>query len=153
MGHPRRTKHFIDASVQGTLARRLIFHWCVFLIVTSVAAFLLQVLTNPFESLAVHAQELWFTHGPMLVVMIFLLPVFVVDTIKLSNRFAGPIFSLRRSIRSIVQGKPAQKLKFRRHDFWHDLADDYNAMLLRLELLNETDAQLAEEEQLATSGK
>jgi hypothetical protein len=153
MGHPRRTKHFIDASVQGTLARRLILHWCVFLIVTSVAAFVLQVLSNPFESIATHAQELWFTHGPLLLVMIFLLPAFVVDTIKLSNRFAGPIFSLRRSIRSIVQGNPAQKLKFRRHDFWHDLADDYNAMLLRLELLQETDAQLAEEEKLAASEK
>jgi hypothetical protein len=153
MGHPRRTKHFIDASVQGTLARRLILHWCVFLIVTSVAAFVLQVLSNPFESITVHAQELWFTHGPLLLVMIFLLPAFVVDTIKLSNRFAGPIFSLRRSIRSIVQGKPAQKLKFRRHDFWHDLADDYNAMLLRMELLNENDPQPAEDEQLAASSQ
>ena len=98
-------------------------------------------------------QDLWWTQGPFLLVMVFLLPVFVVDTIKLSHRFAGPIFSLRRAIREIAQGKTPRKLKFRRRDFWHDLAEDYNAMLLRLELLEETDAQLADEEQLVESEK
>ena len=64
--------------------------------------------------------------------MVFLLPVFVMDTIKLSHRFAGPIFSLRREMREVADGKPPQKLQFRQGDFWHDLADDYNAMIARL---------------------
>jgi hypothetical protein len=137
MAHPRRRKHFIDSNVQGTLARRIIFHWFVFLLVTALASFVLQVLSNPFRPVGAHAQDLWMTHGPLLLVMVFLLPVFVMDTIKLSNRFAGPIFSLRRSIREIVQGKQARKLKFRRKDFWHGLAEDYNALLLRAGLLEE----------------
>jgi len=122
----------------------------VFLIVSSVVAFILQVLTNPFRPLAAHAHDIWWTQGPFLLVMVFLLPVFVVDTVKLSNRFAGPILSLRRVMREIVQGKPPRKLKFRRHDFWHDLADDYNAMLLRLELLGEEQDE-ANDEQLVGS--
>jgi hypothetical protein len=138
MAHPRRKKHFIDSNVQGTLARRIIFHWFVFFLVTGLASFVLQVLANPFRPVTAHAQDMWLTHGPLLLVMVFLLPVFVMDTIKLSNRFAGPIFSLRRSIREIVQGKQPRKLKFRRRDFWHDLADDYNALLLRMGLLDET---------------
>ena len=137
MPKPRRTKHFIDASVQGSLARRIIGHWLVFLLVAALISFVLQVLSNPFRPLSNHAQELWWTHGPFLLVMVFLLPVFVVDTIKISHRFAGPVYSLRRALREIAEGKPPRKLKFRRHDFWHELADDYNAVLLRLNLLDD----------------
>ena len=85
--------------------------------------------------------------------MAFLLPVFVVDSIKLSHRFAGPIYSLRRAIRDIAQGKPARKLKFRRHDFWHEIAEDYNAMLLRLELLDDDADQPVEKKPSVTSKK
>ena len=146
MAKPRRTKHYIDSGVQGSLARRIILHWLVFLLVGAVVAFVLQVLSNPFQPLASHLQNLWWTHGPFLLVLVFLLPVFVIDTIKLSNRFAGPVYSLRRAIREIVQGKSPRKLKFRRHDFWHDLADDYNAMLLRLNLLDDGELEKADEQ-------
>jgi hypothetical protein len=136
MTHPRRKK-FIDANVQGSLARRIIFHWLLFMLVASLAAFILQVLSNPFRPLPDHLNDIWWTHGPFFLVMAFLLPVFVFDSIKLSHRFAGPVYSLRRAIRDIAQGKPARKLKFRRSDFWHDVAEDYNAMLKRLELLGD----------------
>jgi hypothetical protein len=137
MTKPRRKKHFVDACVQGSLARRIIGHWLLYLLIAGVVAFVLQVLSNPFRPLAEHVTNLWWTHGPFLLVLVFLLPVFVVDTVKVSHRFAGPVYNLRRAIREIVQGKPPRKLKFRRNDFWHELADDYNAMLLRLDLLRE----------------
>ncbi len=149
----RRSKKFIDSSVQGSLARRIIFHWLLFLLVASLAAFVLQVLSNPFRPLSAHVRDIWWTHGPFLLVLFFLLPVFVVDSIKLSHRFAGPIYSLRRAIRDIAQGKPARKLKFRRHDFWQDVADDYNAMLLRLELLDGEADQPLMKKPLASSKK
>ena len=145
MAKPRRKKQFIDAMVQGSLARRIIFHWLLFLMIASLASFILQVLSNPFRPLGEHAHDLWWTHGPFLLVMVFLLPVFVVDTIKISHRFAGPVFSLRRAIREIAEGKPPRKLKFRRRDFWHGLAEDYNAMLRRLELLDEGESKNCEE--------
>jgi hypothetical protein len=132
MPQPRLTKHFIDANVQGALARRIVFHWLAFMAVAFLVSFILQVLSNPFRPISEHAQNLWFTHGPFLLVMFFLLPVFIVDSIKLSHRFAGPIFSLRRAIRDIVAGQPPRRLKFRRRDFWQDLAIDYNAMLDQL---------------------
>ena len=98
---------------------------------------MLQVLADPFRPLSAHLQELWWTHGPFLLVAVFMLPAFVVDTIKLSHRFAGPIFSLRRAIREVAAGEPPRKLKFRQRDFWQDLAGDYNAMLVQLGALEE----------------
>jgi nitrogen fixation/metabolism regulation signal transduction histidine kinase len=148
--NPRRTKKFIDSRVQGALARRIILHWLVFLAVGSLVAFILQVLSNPFRPLANHAQDMWWTHGPFLLVMAFLLPVFVVDTIKLSHRFAGPVYALRKAIREIAQGDKPRRLKFRKRDFWHDLADDYNAMLEKLDVLDSNDKSADDKELVAS---
>jgi len=132
MDRPQRRRKYIDSSVQGALARRVIFHWLVFLAVASSAALVLQVLSDPFRPANEHLANVWYTQGPFLIVMIFLLPVFVIDTVKISHRFAGPVLSLRRTMRGVADGQPPQKLKFRKQDFWHELADDYNAMIARL---------------------
>lgn len=132
MSRPQRRKQFVDAKVQGALARRLIFHWLVFFGVATLVALVLQVLTDPLRPAGEHLRRAWSMHGPFFVVMLFLLPVYVLDTIKLSHRFTGPIVNLRRSMRAVVDGGPPHKLKFRRTDFWHELADDYNALLSRL---------------------
>jgi hypothetical protein len=132
MSRPQRRQKFVDSKVQGALARRVIFHWLVFLAVASVAALFLQVLSDPFRPAGEHFENLWYTHGPFLVVMVFLLPVFVIDTIKISHRFAGPIYSLRRAMREVADGQPPRKLQFRQGDFWQELANEYNAMLAQL---------------------
>ncbi len=152
MPKPRRTKHFIDSRVQGALARRIIVHWLIFLAVGSLVAFMLQVLSDPFRSLASHAQNMWWTHGPFLLVLTFLLPVFVVDTVKLSHRFAGPVYALRRALRELALGEQPRKLKFRKRDFWHGLADEYNAVLVKFDLLRD-DQQAAEGNELVASRK
>ncbi len=135
MSKPRRTKRFIDSRVQGALARRIIAHWLLFVGVGCLVAFVLQVLSNPFRPISEHVRDMWWTHGPFLLVLVFLMPVFVVDTIKLSHRFAGPIFALRRAIRNVAEGGVVKPLRFRKRDFWHDLADDWNTMLRNTGLL------------------
>jgi hypothetical protein len=150
MTQPRRQKKYIDACVQGALARRIIVHWLVYLAVGSLVAFILQVLSNPFRPLGAHLQDMWWTHGPFLLVLAFLLPVFVVDTIKLSHRFAGPVYALRRALREIALGEKPRRLKFRKYDFWHGLADEYNAVLVKFDLLEE-EKKNAESNELAAS--
>jgi nitrogen fixation/metabolism regulation signal transduction histidine kinase len=136
MAYPRRTKHFIDASVQGSLTRRIIFHWLAFLLVAFVVSFILQAMADPFRPLSAHLKEVWWTHGPFLLVAAFMLPAYILDTIKLSHRFAGPIYSLRRAMREVAAGEQPRRLKFRQRDFWKDLAGDYNTMLERLGALD-----------------
>ena len=133
MSHPMRKKKFVDVRVQGTLVRRLVCHWIAFIGIAGFSALILQVCTNPFRSFEDHFNGLWFSHGPLLVSLVFLLPVFVVDMIALSHRFAGPVVRLRHSLRSIAAGEGGPRLRFRDHDFWQELADDYNAALDALE--------------------
>ena len=132
MSHPERKKHYIDPQIQGVLARRLVIHWVLFIVVTMVVAFCMQVLGNPMRPAREQARQVWLIHGPFFLVLIALLPVFVRDSIKLSHRFAGPIYRLRTTIRSIAEGNPAPQLKFRKTDYWHDLAEDFNTMVQRL---------------------
>jgi hypothetical protein len=132
MAYRGRKKTFVDAKVQGALVRRLVLHWVSFISVAALVAFCLQVLTNPFQSLQVHAQQVWWTHGPFLMVMFFMLPVFIVDTIKLSHRFAGPIYRLRNTIRGLAHGEPFKPVKFRDVDFWQGLAEEFNLMIERV---------------------
>lgn len=156
MGQPQRKKHFIDANVQGSLIRRVISHWFVFLLVAFVVSFILQVLTDPFRPLSAHFRDLWWTHGPFLLVVFFLLPAYVVDTIKLSHRFAGPVYRLRRAIQDVAAGETPQAIKFRNNDFWQELAVDYNAMLARLNVLpenREANESPAADEQLVASSE
>ena len=130
--HPIRKKTFVDAKVQGALVRRLVLHWVAFIAVASLVAFCLQVLGNPFQPLQQHVEQMWWTHGPFLLVMFFMLPVFIVDTIKLSHRFAGPIYRLRNTIRSLAQGEQFKPVQFREMDFWQGLAEDFNQMVERI---------------------
>jgi hypothetical protein len=132
MAFKRRNQKFIDAQVQGALARRIIFHWVVFVIVAWGVSFFLQLLSDPFRPVTDNLWYMWTSQGPLMLVMVFLLPVFVLDTVKLSHRFAGPVMSLRRAMREVAEGKPARKIQFRKNDFWHELADDYNAIADRL---------------------
>ncbi len=132
MSHPARKKTFVDPKVQGALVRRLVLHWCTFITVAAVVAFALQVLSNPFRPVREQLQQVWWTHGPFLLVLVFLLPAFIVDTIKLSHRFAGPIYRLRQTIRSLSQGGKYTPMKFRDFDFWQGLAEDFNLMVQRL---------------------
>ena len=112
---------------------RLLLHWAIFLAVASLVTYCMQVLYNPFQSNAERLQQLWWTYGPFLLVLLFLLPVFVLDTIRFSHRFVGPIYRLRRTIHnSTLQGGVPPVLKFRDSNFWQGLAEDFNQMVDRI---------------------
>lgn len=84
MSHPARKKTFVDPKVQGALIRRLVLHWAAFIAVASLVVFSRQVLSNPFRPLEENIRQAWWTHGPVFLVLFFMLPIFIVDTIKLS---------------------------------------------------------------------
>jgi hypothetical protein len=132
MSRVQLRRAFVDTEVQNALARRVIFQWVCFLLIASVATFLLQVLADPFPPLADHVAGLWWTQAPLLLVAALLLPAFVVDTVNFSYRFAGPISSLRRAMREIDESKPARTLIFSDGDFWHELVEEFNALLFRV---------------------
>ena len=126
-----RSRVWVDGQVQGAIAIHVAVHWCLFAGVACVLTLAMQYVFNPLTSMSDQLQNVWRNQGPFLIVMFTLLPIFVYDTVKLSNRFAGPILRFRRLIQDIGQGKPVKKLKFRDNDFWSGLADDFNQLIER----------------------
>lgn len=129
----RRRKSVVDARVQWTLAGRVVLHFFVFVGVSFIAGLSVQLLWQPTESAAVHLQNYWKQSAPMLVSLLCLLPIFVRDTLTLSNRIAGPICRLRDTVNRLGAGEQVPPLTFRRKDLWGDLPDLFNRMVASLQ--------------------
>lgn len=83
--------------------------------------------------------------APLLLVMFILMPIFLRDTLQLSNRFAGPMYRLRTALGEVAGGDEGGKIKFRDGDFWLEVADDYNLVHEQLQILKSRNAELEAE--------
>lgn len=129
MAKRTRTKYWIDRKIQGALAIRVLLHWLIFAAIATVLTLMLQYLGNPMATWSEQVNSVWNNQGPFALVMLILLPVFLYDTVKLSNRFAGPVLRLRRAMTAVAEGKPAERLNFRDNDFWRGMATDFNTLI------------------------
>ena len=129
----QRKKLLIDPVVQGALLRRLMLHWLYVMLGLFAALLIGQILSSGVEgSLGTHLAMMWQKYGILLLVMLCLFPTFAYDSVKLSNRFAGPIYSMRQALRKLAQGEDIPPLSFRKGDYWTDIASDVNRVAERL---------------------
>lgn len=128
-------KHlFVDPRVQGALIGRVVLYWVMCLVSISLLLFCWRILMGPPKLFYVHAGEMWRDYGPALIASLIILPLLIVDIIRLSNRFVGPLYRLRRSLRELARGEPTEPLEFRGDDFWREFAEEFNAIRVRIEL-------------------
>ena len=133
MSKKLRRQHWVDSRVQGTLVRRILFHWCAFFVVTLMCVSVMQLLLgDPNKTIAERVGSPG--SGLMLigVIMLALFPAFALDTVRFSNRFVGPIARLRRYMRDLTAGEDVGTLSFRDNDFWSDVAEEFNAISSRV---------------------
>ncbi len=130
----RRNKYFINRSEQGTLICRIVMHWLLFLAISFFVLPVWQIMISaePFRPFAKGTVDMLVHSAPLFLILIALLPVFVWDTVKLSNRFAGPMYRFHKAVRSLAAGETPEPIEIRKGDFWADFADDFNAALERL---------------------
>ena len=152
MKHKRR-QLLIDRPVQVGLVTRVVFHWFTFLATVAIVlpmfrAIVMGDFATPFS---VRLQQAGVEATILLVLFALLLPYFIYDTFRITNRFAGPMYRLQMTIRGLAQGAPFKPLKFRDGDYWHHVAADFNNMVERLQDRPEAEqeAETREEEALA----
>ena len=127
----RRKKYCIDRKVQCAVAKRMVFHWVTFFFAASLILPLWHLILTGDISTPLSTKI--FTDGVVLLVALAsLLPYFIWDTIKYTNRITGPMYRIQRELRALAQGENAQPIKLRKGDFWHEVAEDFNAMLTRV---------------------
>jgi hypothetical protein len=143
--HPR----IVDPDVQRALALRVVFYWVVCLVDVALMLFCWRMIVQGPQPLAERWQGIWLDFGPALVASLFLLPLVILDVRRVSNRFAGPLFRLRRAMQGLARGEPVPPISFREGDFWTEIAHEFNAVAARLQ----RQAAPREEEEPAVAGQ
>ena len=131
----KRRKKYVDHDVQGALVVHFARCWLLSVAAAGGLTLLGWVFISPgLHFVGLHAfiaQVL-----PMALVgvgaSLLVLPLLLMHLVRLSNRFAGPVYRLQRHIRDVANGGTPSVLKFRSDDFWLDLPDAYNDLLARL---------------------
>jgi hypothetical protein len=121
----RRRQLFID-GVQTVVMVRVVAYWLFCLLASALMACCwIAWLDRPASS--GELLRLLFRHyGPVFVATLILLPLVLMDTLRLTNRFVGPVYRLRRALREAAEGNVSRPLQFRDDDFWREVADDFN---------------------------
>ena len=135
----KRRRTLVDPEVQGGVMRKIAVHWVIFFVCNTFA---LMIWIRLFEQPEVGWGETFIDtlqrFFPFFVITMALIPAFVWDTLKLTNRFAGPILRLRGALSDASAGRAVSPLKFRENDFWQEIAVHFNRLMERYEVSDRT---------------
>lgn len=129
----RRTQLLVDRPVQGTLLLRTVAYWLYCLLAVAMMASCWIIVRDRPATSGELLTQIWLHSGPALFGSFLVLPIVVLDCLRLSNRFAGPIFRLQRAMTQLADGQPVRKVHFRDGDYLHDLADVFNRLVDRVD--------------------
>jgi len=131
---PARRRIFVDPPIQGVLISRVALYWLICMLIQVLLVMLLSVGSGMTDELYQR------THVRLVVVSsLFTLPLLMLDITKLSHRWVGPIYRLRTAMQALATGEAVQPITFRKGDFWPELASDFNAVLRRVNHLDDSD--------------
>ncbi|TWU57408.1 hypothetical protein [Rubripirellula reticaptiva] len=146
-----RQQLLIDRHVQGTLLQRTALYsvaCAVYFIVILVFAETMSNTNATLSDAIVKCMDEAIYWAPGL---ILLAPLVAYDMLRLTNRFAGPIFRLRREMQRLVDGKSEFPLTFRDGDYWTDFAGVFNKLRDELIELREFKESAIARSQLGSS--
>ena len=148
---PRR-QLFVDKQVQGTLLYRIAIYWCFSVLFICLITLCVQAIANPNRPFLEYFafDKFFIQYSPILLTSLILVPLIMFDVVAISNRFVGPLFRMRRSMRALADGQEVEPIYFREKDFWQEVAQEFNLVLGRVEELKQ---ELAETKQQLTEAR
>ena len=130
--HNKRRRLFIDRPVQVALILRAMLYWVMCLVAQLLMVFVFAIFTSP-EDVFSNESHLWWHFQLAVLAAMVLLPLILLDVLKLSHRWVGPVFRLRTSLRALSRGESVAPICFRESDFWQELAGDLNVVAAELD--------------------
>lgn len=125
---PLRQQLLIDKDVQIALVLRAMLYGTACVTYFVVIQFFTQFMIHPGLNIAdllfsLTDEAIYWVPG-----LLVLGPLMIYDVLKVSNRFAGPIFSMRREMQNLIDGKEGRNISFRNDDHWSTLAMQFNTI-------------------------
>jgi hypothetical protein len=137
---PRR-QLLVDPKVQRALMIRVVLYWFLFAVTVAQVIVAWDVATGPDGPFWSHWRfaKVWQEHWIVVVAGLIVAPFVLLDVAYISNRIVGPLNRVRQTLTSLAAGQQVAPLKFREKDYFHDIADQINAVSARMA---ELEAQL-----------
>jgi signal transduction histidine kinase len=85
------------------------------------------------ESLGANFKKLVGHCEPALLAALAILPILLLDCLRVTSKFAGPLVRLRNELRNLADGKHVEPLRLRKNDLCIELADEFNRLVERLQ--------------------
>ena len=123
-----RKRRFVDYKLQGAIVVRVVLYWLGCQFMTAVLLFGFKAVMGQVDI----ADDMSLFYRCALFGTLGFLPLAVIDMVRLSHRFAGPMVRFRRAMHELGRGEQVEPLLFRDGDFWQDLATDFNAVCDRV---------------------
>lgn len=142
----KRKRILVDPEVQWAIVARIMLHWMVLLVCLISIGSMVYILAGTNGSS--FGEAFWSavkSQRAVAAVMFVLVPVFIRDTMKLSNRFAGPMYRVRTELKRMAAGEKHRPISFRQGDFWLEAATDFNVVAKEMETLKARNKELESE--------
>jgi hypothetical protein len=147
MPHFRRRIFLVDTKVQGALMVRVVAYWIYFLFTISLLLIWWDAFAGPPREFMTVVGDVYKRFVPAAAASLLLLPLVVMDVLRMSNRFAGPARRLKNGLRELGEGKQVRPMTFRDNDFWQETAAEFNRVNDRINQLTARQArQIADAE-------
>ena len=129
MTQNRRQRLLVDRKVQGMLLMRVIAYWLMAVVAIGLMVGFQVLMEGGDASVSVIMNRALLHFGPALLAAVLLLPIMLLDCLRATSKFAGPVHRLQQEIRNLADGKPAEKLHLRKDDLYADLASQFKSRI------------------------
>ena len=143
----RRRKLFVEPRMQGMLVFKILIYWVNGFLTIGLLIAAWSVFQDMPRTSGELVTNMWNSVGPALVASLFLMPLIVMDCIRWSNRYAGPMVRLHGALTDLADGKQVDPVKFRKGDLWYEMAEQFN----RIAAQQQGTAEPAAQSQTATA--
>ena len=128
MARKRRRRFLVDRGTQWAIVGQSLLHWFYHSSLTIFVVLILELLLGGIlRPWSETWQAIWPIAAAVYFSMLLLLPIFILDSFKLSNRFVGPVGRIRNALRELAEGKPYRSVELRTKDFWPEMGQELDA--------------------------
>lgn len=109
----------------------------------SVLGLLTPLLLDGVESLFHDYMPSLYPGGEVIFFSVALIPFLAITLLSfyVTNKIVGPIYRLRAHMNAVARGETREAIKFRKYDFFQDVADAFNLILKELPAQSKPESQ------------
>ena len=135
----RKRRFIVDREAQYTYLVYVLLIGCLFTAFDIATSVLWHLMVGSIEVVTdIPRATLMATVLAIVCLGVFVISIAVVAANLVSNRLAGPVWRLNENMKRTLEGHPIQPLELREKDQFHNVAQNYNNLMLELKMLRET---------------